>query len=329
LVLPYHRAIDAAREARAADTERIGTTRRGIGPAYADKAARAGLRAGAMDSPYWVDDARAALRRGNAALAAAGLPTLNEEAELERLRDVAGRLAPYLADTERLINEAAARDEFILLEGAQGLMLDVDFGTYPYVTSSNTAAGGACVGAGLSPRRIHKVIGVLKAYTTRVGEGPFPTELRDALGERLRERGGEFGATTGRPRRCGWFDAVIARYSAMVNGVDEWVVTKVDVLDDLDTLRLATAYRLEGRLLDAPPADARDLARCEPVYEELPGWRGPTREARRAQDLPDHLLAYLARIEEITGVPVRMVSVGPDRRHTLSFGGGVRTPLSL
>ena len=319
LVLPHHRALDAGREERATAGGALGTTRRGIGPAYADKAARTGLRACALRSPRFAADAREALERGNEALAAAGLPPLNMETELARLTAAAAALAPYVTDTERLLNEAAARGESVLFEGAQGALLDLDFGTYPYVTSSNATAGGACVGTGLSPRRVDRVVGVLKAYTTRVGEGPFPTELTGALGERLRTAGGEYGATTGRPRRCGWFDAVLARYSAMVNGVDEWAVTKLDVLDGFETLRIATAYRLDGRPLDAPPADARDLARCEPVYEELPGWWGPLREARHPSDLPDHLRMYLARIEELTGVLVGMVSVGPDRCDTLEW----------
>ncbi len=319
LVLPHHKALDAGREERSSMSGRIGTTRRGIGPAYADKAARAGLRAHALASRRFSEDAREALRRGNEALMVAGLAPLDVETELARLAEAAAQLSAYVADTERLLNEAVARGESLLFEGAQGIMLDVDFGTYPYVTSSNPSAGGASVGTGVSPRHVDRVIGVLKAYTTRVGEGPFPTELRDAVGERLRTVGGEYGATTGRPRRCGWFDAVIARYSAMINGVDEWAVTKLDVLDGLETLRIATAYRLDGRLLDAPPADARDLARCEPVYEELPGWRESVRSVRRPQDLPRHMLAYLSRIEELTGVPVAIVSLGPGREHTLEW----------
>ena len=233
--------------------------------------------------------------------------------------EAAGRLTPHIADTCLLLNQAIARGEKVLFEGAQGTMLDVDFGTYPFVSSSNATAGGACVGTGVSPRRIDRVIGVLKAYTTRVGEGPFPTELKDVTGERLRAAGGEFGATTGRPRRCGWFDAPLARYSAMLNGIDEWALTKLDVLDEMETVRVAVAYRLGGRRIETPPPDARDFARCEPVYEDLPGWRCSSRGATKPEELPPRLRDYIARIEQLTGVPIGMLSIGPGRHNTMDL----------
>ncbi len=319
LVLPHHKALDSGREERASAGERLGTTRRGIGPAYVDKAARIGLRAGAMAGATGAADIREALRRGNEALRLHGLPPVDIGAAADRLIAAAEKLRPLIADTCRLLNEAAARGEPILFEGAQGTMLDLDFGTYPFVSSSNSTAGGAAIGTGVSPRLVDRVIGVIKAYTTRVGEGPFPTELKDATGELLRKTGGEYGATTGRPRRCGWFDVPLARYSAMVNGIEEWALTKLDVLNDLPVIRVAVAYRLGGKLVDSPLADARDYARCEPVYEEIPGWQCSTEGIERPEDLPPRLLAYVRRLEELTSVPVGLLSVGPDRRQTLDL----------
>jgi len=229
----------------------------------------------------------------------------------------AKELAPLVADTVDLLHGATARGESILFEGAQGTMLDVDFGTYPFVTSSNATSGGACTGSGVPPNRIDKVIGVLKAYTTRVGEGPFPTELLDATGEQLRSVGREFGATTGRPRRCGWFDAVVARYSARVNGINVWALTKLDVLDGFDTIRVCTAYEADGRRYETVPADAGVLARCRPVYEEHPGWKAVLRGASGLADRPAAARAYVARIEALTGVPVEILSVGPGRENTI------------
>ncbi len=319
IVLPHHKALDAHREDRSAAGAKLGTTRRGIGPAYMDKAARIGLRAGSLARPTMADDVREALRNGNEALRAQGLPPIDLAVWTERLCEAAGRLAPHVANTCLLLNEAIARGEKVLFEGAQGTMLDVDFGTYPFVSSSNSTAGGACIGTGVSPRRIDRVIGVLKAYTTRVGEGPFPTELKDATGERLRAIGGEFGATTGRPRRCGWFDAPLARYSALINGIDEWALTKLDVLDEFETIRVAVAYRLGGQVVQMPPADARDFSHCEPVYEDLPGWRCSSRDATKPAQLPRRLLEYVARIEHLTGVPVGMLSIGPGRHNTMDL----------
>ncbi len=317
LVLPYHRAFDAGREAALARGERIGTTQRGIGPAYVDKAMRTGLRACALGDPEFPRIVRERIEAANRHLAAGGQPPLEAGPLAEQLAAAARELAPHVTDTSRLLDGAWRRGESVLFEGAQGTMLDVDFGTYPFVTSSNATAGGACTGSGVPPHRISCVIGVLKAYTTRVGEGPFPTELNDATGEALRAAGREFGATTGRPRRCGWWDAVVARYSARINGVQQWALTKLDVLGGFDPIRLCVAYDLNGRRLDEVPADARALAACRPVYEEMPGWAGSLQNVRRLDDLPTAARRYLARIEQLTGVPIGILSLGPGRENTI------------
>lgn len=319
LVLPYHRALDAGRERTLSDGERIGTTQRGIGPAYVDKAQRTGLRAGSMRLPEFPDMVRARAEDANLRLAAQGQPVLDVGDIVARTVAAARDLAPLVADTVDLLHGAMARGESILFEGAQGTMLDVDFGSYPFVTSSSSTAGGAAIGSGVPPHRIDKVIGVLKAYTTRVGEGPFPTELLDAVGEKLRAVGREFGATTGRPRRCGWFDAVVARYSARVSGIDVWALTKLDVLDGFDTVRVCTAYEADGRRYETVPADVGVLSRCRPVYEDWPGWMTPLRGAAALSDLPAAARAYVARIEALTGVPVEILSVGPGRENTIQI----------
>lgn len=319
LVLPYHRALDAGRERTLSDGERIGTTQRGIGPAYVDKAMRTGLRAGAMCRPDFADMVRARVEDANVRLAHAGQPALDVAVIVDGAVDAARQLAPLVADTIDLLHGAMNRGESILFEGAQGTMLDVDFGTYPYVTSSNSTAGGACTGSGVPPNRIDRVIGVLKAYTTRVGEGPFPTELFDADGETLRATGREFGATTGRPRRCGWFDAVVARHSARISGIDEWALTKLDVLDGFETIRLCTAYEAGGRRYETVPADVDTLAACRPVYEEWPGWKSPLRNVASPAELPEAARTYIARIEALTGVPAGILSLGPGRENTLQI----------
>jgi adenylosuccinate synthase len=317
LVLPYHGAIDAAREQQASAGRRIGTTKRGIGPAYGDKVSRIGLRACDATAPDFGERVKECAARANRVLTALGGAPLDVEPLAERCAAAGRRAAPFVADTISLLNAAERAGRSILLEGAQGTMLDIDFGTYPYVTSSNSTAGGACTGTGIPPHRIDRVIGVVKAYTTRVGEGPFMTELKDEVGALLGREGREFGATTGRPRRCGWFDAVVARYSAALNGVDFWAITKLDVLDSLDTLRICTAYECDGERLDTLPADTRRLERCRPVYEDWPGWRCPTRNATRLEDLPRAARAYVDRLCELTGVPLGILSVGPGRESTL------------
>lgn len=317
VVFPYHRMLDAQGEARRAKGDQIGTTQRGIGPTYADKAARFGLRMCDLVDPEFPALLRSRLEEKNRALAALGAPVVVYEEVLAAVRQAMEILRPFVCDVVPLLHAAAGRGESLLFEGAQGIMLDLDFGTYPFVTSSNASAGGACTGSGFPPGRIDHVVGVLKAYTTRVGEGPFPTELADADGEELRRVGREFGATTGRPRRCGWFDAVVARHAAMTCGVDEWALTKLDVLDGFATIRICTAYELDGRRIDHFPANVRDVARCRPVYEDVPGWQASTREVIRFADLPENAKCYVARLEQLTGVPVGILSLGPRRESTL------------
>ncbi|HEX8432524.1 MAG TPA: adenylosuccinate synthase, partial [Longimicrobium sp.] len=311
LLLSYHKLLDRAAEQRRG-AGKIGTTGRGIGPAYEDKVARQGIRVADLR-----DVARAeAQLRAAAARVNDRLSLLDTEervdadslvAETMALRD---RLLPIMVDTGRVIHDAIRAGQRVLLEGAQGALLDIDHGTYPYVTSSNTTAGGAALGVGVGPTMVSDVIGVVKAYTTRVGEGPLPTEFPSPMQEQVRELGGEFGATTGRPRRCGWFDAVVVRYAARVNGLTGLAVTKLDVLDTLPELRIAISYRAGGESLDDFPGDLGLLEEAEPEYETLPGWQSATTEARRWEDLPPAALAYLRRIEELTGVEIRYVSVG-------------------
>jgi adenylosuccinate synthase len=324
LILPHHQALDAADEGRRG-ADRLGTTLLGIGPAYQDKAARVGLRVGDLLHPRTLEARlRAALERSNGLLGLHSLPETDPETLLRRLREVAELLAPHVGDTAVLVNEALDRGERVLFEGAQGTLLDIDHGTYPYVTSSHPTAGGACIGAGVGPGRLQVVLGVTKAYTTRVGDGPFPTELEDRVGEHLREHGREFGTTTGRPRRCGWLDAVVLRHAAMVNGLTGLCVTKLDTLSGVHPLRVAVAYEIGGRPVQHLPHHAEDLAACRPVYEELPGWDDPLGELRDLRSLPPAARRYLERIEQLVGIPVDMVSVGAERAQTIA----VREPFA-
>ena len=317
VVCPYHKALDAARETvLARGGGKIGTTQRGIGPAYADKVSRQGLRMGDLLEASLESLLRERTGEKNSQLAAMGAAPLDPEKVVKEMQEAATFLAPYISDTIPLLNQAYRGGKNILFEGAQGTMLDIDFGTYPYVTSSNPTSGGACVGTGLPPQAVKRVLGVIKAYTTRVGEGPFPTELSDATGELLRKRGHEFGATTGRPRRCGWFDAVVGRYSAMVNGVDYWAITKLDVLDEVETLMVCTAYECEGRRYDSVPASIKVLEKCRPVYQAFPGWMAPTSHITRFEDLPANARSYVKALCDITGVPLGVLSVGPQRDST-------------
>ena len=320
MVLRYHNALDKAEEAARGADGKIGTTGRGIGPAYRDKICRCGLRMGDLLENDFAERLAANIASANLTLKAMGAPVL-DAAELQSLyAEVARTLKPYVTDTVELVNRMANEGKSLLLEGAQATMLDVDFGTYPYVTSSNPSAGGACTGTGLSPRRIDRVVGVIKCYTTRVGEGPFPTELLDATGEMLRARGGEFGATTGRPRRCGWFDAVVGRYAALVNGVDLWAFTKLDVLDTLPVIKICVAYECDGKRLETMPASLSTLRRCKPIYEEMPGWMTPTSKVTRYDDLPPAARAYVERLVKLIGGKLGVLSVGPDRETTLRMG---------
>ncbi|MBN1556756.1 MAG: adenylosuccinate synthase [Lentisphaerae bacterium] len=318
VVFPYHRLLDEAREARVARDRKIGTTKRGIGPSYGDKVSRVGLRMCDLVDEDFPGRFAARAAEAGSVLEALGAEPPDTRAVTAEYVEAAERLRPLLADSVDMLNRAVREGRSILFEGAQGTMLDIDFGTYPFVTSSNATAGGACSGTGIAPHRIDRVLGVVKAYTTRVGEGPFPTELKDAVGRHLGEAGREFGATTGRPRRCGWFDAVIARYAARINGVDAWAITKLDVLDALETLRICTAYRgANGRLYESVPADTRVLSRCEPVYEDMEGWRTATQDITRYEDLPPQAKAYLSRLCELTDVPLGILSLGPRRASTI------------
>jgi adenylosuccinate synthase len=313
LLLTYHKMLDRAAEARRAN--RIGTTGRGIGPAYEDKVARQGMRvADLRDAARAEEMLRRGAERVNARLAALETDErVDADALVDEVLSIRERLMAISVDTGRVIHDAIRAGERVLLEGAQGALLDVDHGTYPYVTSSNTTAGGAALGVGIGPTMVDGVIGVVKAYTTRVGEGPLPTELPSPMQERVRALGGEFGATTGRPRRCGWFDAVVVRYAARVNGLTGLAVTKLDVLDTLPELKIATSYAAGGGELDDFPGDLGLLEEAEPVYETLPGWQTSTAEARRWEDLPEAAQAYLRRISELTETPLWYVSVGTRR----------------
>lgn len=308
LVLPFHKLLDRATERQ----QKIGTTGQGIGPAYEDKIARRGLRVADLRHLAQARELIAArVDHANRVLAMLGGELASVDSHVELVERLAPRLLPMAADTGRLTYDALGRGQNVLLEGAQGALLDVDHGTYPFVTSSNTTAGGAAVGAGIGPTAIDAVVGVVKAYTTRVGNGPLPTEAAVPEGERLRELGDEYGATTGRPRRCGWFDAVVVRYAVRVNGLTDLAVTKLDVLDTMERIPVCTGYGGEG--LDDMPADVHTLSAVKPVYEVLEGWRRSTSAARRLADLPPLARAYLDRLQDMVQVPIRYVSVGSRR----------------
>jgi adenylosuccinate synthase len=318
LIMPYHVAIDKVSE-RFLGKAKIGTTGRGIGPAYQDKIARVGVRAAdLLDAKILRQKVEAALEFKNQVL----VKVYNRRAlDVDEVTDTvlaAGRKFEHrIADTRLLLNQALDRDETVLLEGSQGTLLDVDHGTYPFVTSSNPTAGGAAVGSGIGPMRISRAIGILKAYTTRVGSGPFPTELHDAMGERLRKVGGEVGVTTGRNRRCGWFDAVIARYATRVNGLTDFFLTKLDVLSGLETVPVCVAYEVDGRRCDEMPMTQSDVHHAVPVYEELPGWWEDISECRTFDELPANARAYVLTLEEMIGARVSAIGVGPGRDETI------------
>jgi adenylosuccinate synthase len=318
LVLPYHQALDGLRETQKG-SKKIGTTKRGIGPAYADKASRTGLRTGDLLRPDVLKEKLTQrIKENNALLKSLGAPTLNAKKIINDTLAAAEVLRPFITNTVIFLHRALEMKTNMLFEGAQGTFLDIDHGTYPYVTSSNTTSGGACTGSGVPPHRIDKVMGVLKAYTTRVGEGPFTTE-DDALGDRFHAMGREFGATTGRARRCGWFDAVSTRYSVILNGIDELAITNLDGLDGVETIKLCIAYRLDGKVLDFPPTDSEHLSRCEPVYIEMPGWLKSTEKAKKFSELPPKARAYVKKIAELTGAKLSIVSIGPARAQTIQL----------
>ncbi|MBA2604106.1 MAG: adenylosuccinate synthase [Acidobacteria bacterium] len=320
LILPYHRELDLLSEARRGE-RKIGTTSRGIGPAYEDKIARRGIRVGDLTNL----DSLAEAVEHNVAARNRLIPdsTMDWRQVIDELKRSWDRMGRWVTDVSLFLSRARAEGRSVMFEGAQGTLLDIDHGTYPYVTSSNATIGGVCTGLGVGPRAIDGVLGVAKAYTTRVGEGPLPTELTGEMGNRLRESGQEFGAVTGRPRRCGWYDAVAVRYAVRVNGLDTLALTKLDVLDGLPELQVCTAYRCRGTVVPEMPGDFAQLSSCEPVYETLPGWSRPARGVRRFDDLPDEAKAYIARIEEITGVPASIVSTGSDREDTILREGSV------
>ena len=314
LILPYHRDLDLLSEARRGE-RKIGTTSRGIGPAYEDKIARRGIRVGDLADPRGLEQdvrdnvtARNRLVQDNA---------MDWRPVFEQLLKYGERMRPWVRDVSLMLNDAMRDGKAILFEGAQGTLLDIDHGTYPYVTSSNASIGGVCTGLGVGPRAIGGVLGVAKAYTTRVGEGPLPTELSGEMGQRLRESGHEYGAVTGRPRRCGWYDAVAVRYGVRINGLDALALTKLDVLDGLERIEICTSYRFGSRTLTEFPSDIAQLAACEPVYESMPGWSEPTRGVRRFADLPDAARRYVARLEEVSGVPAAIISTGSGREDTI------------
>ena len=318
LILPYHVALDQARESSKGE-QKIGTTGRGIGPAYEDKVARRAIRLQDLLRPErFAEKLRALLDFHNFVLTQYHrAPAVDYQRTLDEALALAPRLRPLVADVPRALYEANRAGRNLLFEGAQGSLLDIDHGTYPFVTSSNCVAGAAAAGAGVGPQHLHYVVGITKAYTTRVGGGPFPTELSDDVGERLRQRGHEFGATTGRPRRTGWFDAAALKRSIQLNGVSGLCITKLDVLDGVDVVKLCIGYRVEGQLSDILPVGAEELARCAPVYEEMPGWQESTVGVCDFDRLPRTAREYLARIEALCGVPIDLISTGPDRDETI------------
>jgi len=316
VVLPTHVALDQAREGTKG---MIGTTKRGIGPAYEDKVARRGLRVGDLAQPaYFAERLRELMQYHNFILQHYyQAPTVDYQATLDELMQLSGEIMPLTADIPALLAQYSASGKKILFEGAQGTFLDIDQGTYPFVTSSNTTAGAATVGSGVGPRSLDSILGITKAYTTRVGAGPFVTELLDNTGEALRKKGHEFGSNTGRPRRCGWFDAVQVKRAVQLNSVTGLCLTKLDVLDDLATLQICTGYRLGEKTLTTPPFHLEQLEQCVPVYEQLPGWQTSTQGIKKFADLPANAQAYLRRIEQLVGTPIAMVSTGPDRDETI------------
>lgn len=317
VVFPYHRQLDELEEAARGEGA-IGTTKRGIGPAYQDKVARNGIRVGELVDPArFGPRLREILKTKNRVLLALGGESASYDDILQEYTAYADRLRPYVSDIEADVADAVAEGKRVMLEGAQGTFLDLDSGTYPYVTSSHPIAGGACLGTGVGPRAIDNVLGVCKAYTTRVGGGPFLTELLDETGEFIRQAGQEFGTVTGRSRRCGWLDLVALKHSARLNSLSGLAVTRLDVLSGLEGVKVCTGYTLDGKAITAPPSDLEALARVQPTFESLRGWSGDLRGARRLEDLPENARAYLRFIEERTGVPVALVSIGPDREETI------------
>jgi adenylosuccinate synthase len=318
VILPYHRMVELASE-NAPGRVKIGTTSRGIGPSYEDKMGRRGLRvADMLDSALLKKHIENACKEKNTIVHALfNAEPIDPDKMYQEYAQAAEKIAPFVADTAALLNHAIAEGESVMFEGAQGTMLDIDHGTYPFVTSSSATSGGAVIGTGVPPTSISTVIGVTKAYCTRVGEGPFPTELHDAMGDAIRKKGNEFGAVTGRPRRCGWLDLPLLRYSNMINGTEWLVVTKLDVLDDLDEIPVATSYKIDGKESEEIPAEGRGFERIEPVYTKLPGWKTDTTKITSYDDLPSRTKEYLKFVEKHSGAKVGILSTGPDREQTI------------
>ena len=327
VTMPYHCVLDRAAEEQRAE-HKIGTTGRGIGPTYADKAERVGIRImDLIDAKRMPKKLRWAIEQKNIVLQKLyNLEPLDVDAIIEEYRGYADRLRPYVVDASLKIDAAIRERRNILFEGAQGTLLDLDHGTYPYVTSSNPVAGGACIGAGVGPTCIDRVIGVAKAYTTRVGEGPFPTELHDDIGDHIGDRGAEFGTTTGRKRRCGWFDGVIGRYAVRINGLDCLAVTKLDVLDELEEIKVCIGYELDGQVVRDFPSDARAFARAVPMYETLAGWQQSTSECKNVEDLPEAAKTYLKFLADLMEIPIAIISLGASRGQTIIVEDPIHGP---
>lgn len=321
LIMPYHTLLDELEEERRSKGA-LGTTRRGIGPAFADKVARLGIRAGCLlDRDVLRSRLSAALEFKNAILTQVyEVPPLSLEEIYDQYCDYGERLAPHIRETGSIVREGAARGEYVLLEGAQGALLDPDFGSYPYVTSSSPLAAAACIGSGLGPREIDRVVGVFKAYSTRVGAGPMPTELKNEIGDLIRRKADEYGVTTRRPRRCGWFDAVAGRFGAQINGLSDIALTHLDVYDGFSAVKICTAYRCGGEVLTSFPGDAATLEQCQPIYEDLDGWQEPISGVRDLEKLPVAARKYVSRLEELLSRPISIISVGPGREQTISVG---------
>ncbi len=320
VVLPYHKVLDQLKE-KAAGKAAIGTTGRGIGPAYYDKVNRSGIRVGDLLEEAALKEkiAKQVAAHNEVIVKMYGAEPLSADKIFAEYREFGRRLAPYIADTVALINSALKQGKRLIFEGAQGTVLDVDHGTYPFVTSSNTVAAAACIGSGVGPTAIQQVIGVVKAYTTRVGNGPFPTEEPGEVGKRLRLIGHEYGATTGRERRCGWFDAVLVRRAAMVNGLTHLAITKMDVMDDFDEIQVCTAYEVNGRRMDQFPSQISALEKVKPVYESMPGWKSPTVGVTEWKELPEKARKYLKRVADLLEVPIGIISLGPKRHQTIQL----------
>lgn len=321
VIMPYHRVLDGLEEEARGD-QKIGTTKRGIGPAYMDKASRIGIRViDLLDKEEFAEKLRLNLiEKNNLFVKVYGKEALEFDEIYETYLGYADKIRSMVTDSSLTIDLSIRAGEKVLFEGAQGTLLDIDHGTYPFVTSSNPIAGGACIGAGIGPTRINRVVGVIKAYTTRVGEGPFPTELLDETGEEMRKNGHEFGTTTGRARRCGWFDAVIARYAVRVSGISDFAVTKLDVLTGFEKLKICVGYQVQDEIIREFPQSQKIFKQCQPVYEEVPGWKEDITQVRRFEDLPQAAKNYIRRIEELSGVPATIVAVGPGREQTIVRG---------